>query len=114
MVKPRYSDENKEILDSILLEVPEVEPGQAFGYPAYYVNGKMFACLYEDGVAVKMPPEAVEELKRQEGVFEFRPMDKHVMKQWVLIKRDSPRGYLDDRDKLMTSIEYVFSISKEK
>lgn len=112
MANARFNSENREVLDSILLEVPDVEPGQAFGYPAYYVNGKMFACIYEDGVAVKLPRDVVQGLLEQEGVFEFKPMDRHVMKEWVLIRRDEPEDYGGDRDTLMHAMEYVFSISK--
>ncbi len=114
MTKSRFNEDIKEIIDSILLDFPEVEVGKAFGYPAYYVNGKMFACIYEDGVSIKVPEETVSELVGQEGIFEFRPMDRHKMKEWILIIREHPEGYLEDRELLKNSLDYVYQLSVEK
>ena len=80
MPKMTFNPEVKEVLDSFLLENPEVEAGKAFGLPAYYVNGKMFASVYENGATIKVPIAMVEELLQKDGISEFRPMDKHVMK----------------------------------
>lgn len=42
MPKMTFDPRVKEALDSFLLENVEVEPGKAFGLPAYHASGKMF------------------------------------------------------------------------
>lgn len=111
MAAQRYDPEAKGVLDSMLLDDIEVEPGQAFGFPAYYVNGKMFACLYEEGVAIKVPPDMVEELLERPSVGEFRPLGRHRMKQWVLLTRGSPEEYRGDLELLLTAKEHVHLLS---
>ena len=41
----------------MLLGLPGAKAGKMFGYEAYYVFGKMFACIYGDGVGIKVPEE---------------------------------------------------------
>lgn len=114
MAPPRFKQENKEILDSLLSGKWEVESGKAFGLPAYYVNGKMFACVYEEGVAIKVPEKLVGELIEKPEISRFEPMGRHKMKQWVLITRGEPEGYLEDMDLFRTSIDYVHELSAGK
>jgi hypothetical protein len=53
MVGPSYIPEHKAVLDDFLLTLPGVHAGKMFGYPAYYVNKKLFACVYGEGVGVR-------------------------------------------------------------
>jgi predicted DNA-binding protein (MmcQ/YjbR family) len=114
MPKMTFNPEVKEVLDSFLLENPEVEAGKAFGLPAYYVNGKMFASVYENGATIKVPIAMVEELLQKDGISEFRPMDKHVMKNWVLIEREDPEDLVEDRDLFDKAFEYVLDLTTKK
>ena len=45
MTKIKYNSKHKEILDNFLLKIPIVNSGKMYGYPAYYVGGKLFASL---------------------------------------------------------------------
>lgn len=108
-----FDPEVKEALDAFLLENVEVEPGKAFGLPAYYVNGKMFAAVYEDGASIKVPEEMVAELMARDGISEFRPMERHVMKNWVLIRREDPADYVKDRELFQAAFDYVYLLSKQ-
>lgn len=112
MPKMGYSREIRDVLDSFLLENPDVEPGKAFGMPAYYINGKMFAGVYEDGATIKVPEETAAELLERDGFEEFRPMDRHTMKNWVVIKREDPREYVKDRELFEDAMGYVLLLSK--
>ena len=114
MPKMSYDPEVKEVLDSMLLDNVEVEPGKAFGLPAYYINGKMFAAVYEDGATIKVPEETAAELLERDGMHEFRPMDKHVMKNWVLIRRESPEDYREDKELFQLAFDHVYVLSKQK
>ncbi len=62
MGKANFNVEHKKILDSFLLETPGVVSGKMFGYPAYYINNKLFACVYENGVGIKIPGNKANEL----------------------------------------------------
>ncbi len=61
----RFIPEQKQVIDAILSGVPGVSERKTFGHPAYYVRGKMFASLIEDGVALKLPEAAVADLVAQ-------------------------------------------------
>lgn len=112
MAKLVYDPGHKRVLDDMLLDIPGVKPGRMFGLPGYYVGGKLFACLYEKGVAVKLPEGERERLLREEGVETFVPMGKHAMKEWVLINRKDSRDYLELEDAFIASVEYVLSLRK--
>ncbi len=110
MSKVQYNEKHKEILDSFLLDIPIVKPGKMYGHPAYYVNGKLFASLYMDGVCVKIPKQRITELLENEGIKPFKPMGRK-MKEWILIIRDNSEDYINDRYIFEESIQYVSSIA---
>lgn len=76
ITKANYNLAIKLVLDSFLLPIPVVVPGKMFGYPADYVNKKLFACVYEEGVGLKVPFENANELIGKEGIIAFTPMGK--------------------------------------
>jgi len=110
MARANYSPDHKEVLDSFLLKMPGVVPGKMFGYPAYYTNGKLFACLYEGGVGIKVPEELAEELIGKEGMIHFQPLGRRKMKEWVRIDRKGSMDYLKDRGIFERSVEFVSSL----
>jgi hypothetical protein len=114
MSQEKFKPENKEVLDAILLEMPGVKPGQMFGYPAYFVNGKLFACLYEEGVAIKIPENKAQELVGREGIIYFQPQGRRKMREWIQINREDPEEYRDDGEIFLNSIRYVASLAGEK
>jgi hypothetical protein len=114
MAKSKYKEENKLILDSFLLETQGVVPGKMFGYPAYYTNKKLFACIYEDGVAVKIPENKVNELIGKKGISHFQPMGRSKMREWILINREKPGEYLKDKEIFNDSIKFVLTMSSKK
>ena len=113
MAKFTFDPQIKEALDSFLLDNPEVEPGKAFGMPAYYVNGKMFAGVFADGATIKVPPETAAELLQSEGIDEFQPMAGRTMKNWVLIRREDPADYIKERKLFDAAFDYVYALTKE-
>ena len=110
--KRKYNVENKVILDSFLLLIPRVKPGKMFGYPAYYVGGKLFACVYEDTVGVKVPESLVKTLLTREEIVHFQPMGRRKMREWIQINRTNSQEYLNDKDIFEASIAYVSSLVK--
>ncbi len=114
MSKSRFNQQHKKILDSFLLKIPGVVPGKMFGYPAYYVGRKLFACLYEEGVGIKVPETLANELIGKKGIFNFQPMGRAKMREWIQINRRNSEDYLKDQDIFISSIEFVSSGLKAK
>ena len=109
----KYNEKHKESLDSFLLDIPIVNPGKMYGYPAYYVGGKPFASLYNDGVCIKIPELRVKELLKKDGFFPFEPMGRK-MREWIFITRKNSEDYQKDRDIFEESIEFVSSLANIK
>ncbi len=108
-----FDPDIKEALDAFLLDNPEVEPGKAFGMPAYYINGKMFAGVFGDGATVKVPEEMVPELLERPTISEFSPMEGRKMKNWVIIRRDDPAEYVKDKVVFQAAFDHVYALTTE-
>lgn len=107
----KFNPEHKEVMDTILLSIPGVSPGKMFGYPAYYVKGKMFACLYENGIGIKVPEEMALDLVGKEGITNFQPLGRKRMREWIQITRERSRDYVKDEWIFQGSVGYVSSLN---
>ena len=110
MTKAVFDPEVKKVIDSILLKNPSVISGKMFGYPAYYVNKKLLACIYENGVGVKVPADLANQLIGKKGIVHFQPMGIPRMKEWIQINRENPGDYLKDLEIFETSMSFVTSL----
>lgn len=81
MGKLTFNPEHRAILDPLLLRIPGVAAGKMFGYPAYYVNKKLFACVYGEGVGVKVPEEVATKLLSKRHIVPFQPLGKPRMRE---------------------------------
>ena len=113
MVNSKFNQEIKDVIDSIMLQIQGVVKGKMFGYPAYYINKKLIACIYEDGVGIKVPESLANELRRQEGITNFQPMGRRKMKEWIQINRENPKEFLKDIGIFEASVAYVTQLSKK-
>jgi len=111
MVKVVYNVTHKEVLDYLLLKISIVKSGKMFGYPAYYVGGKLFACLYGDVVGVKVPEVLATKLLKRDDIAYFQPLGRRKMREWIQINRDTLDDYMKDQDIFDASIKYVASLS---
>lgn len=109
-----FRPEIRTVLDRVLLGIPGVTPGKMFGYPAYYVLGKMFACVYESGVGIKVPEKTAESLAGLPGFTYFQPLGRRKMKSWIFLERSDPEDYGKEHPLFMTSIGYVSSMADGK
>ncbi|MCE7741335.1 MAG: hypothetical protein GOP50_02650 [Candidatus Heimdallarchaeota archaeon] len=108
-----HDEELKEIFDSFLLELPDVQPGKVFGMPGYYVEGKLFASIFGSGLVIKLPKEHCENLiENEDGFDHFAPLGNN-MKQWVVITKDDPESFEDEMDLILQSIEFVKTTIKK-
>ncbi|MBN1190986.1 MAG: hypothetical protein JXA46_14620 [Dehalococcoidales bacterium] len=113
MAKVIFSPEVKQVVDSILLKNPSVVPGKMFGYPAYYINKKLFACIYENGAGLKVPADAVDQLVGKKGIVHFQPLGRAKMKEWIQINRENPEDCFNDIDIFETSMSFVASLNQK-
>ena len=110
MRKTDYSPEIKKAIDAILLKNPAIAPGRMFGYPAYYVNKRLFACIYKNGVGLKVPETVANELIGRKGILHFQPLGRPRMKEWIQINRENPGDYMKDVEIFKTSVSFVASL----
>ena len=114
MAKSNVESGHKAILDSLLLDIPGVVEGKMFGHAAYYVNGKLFACIHGGGVGVKVLEGIANKLLSEQRAVPFQPMDKPKMREWVQINRARSADYRKDIGILRTSVQFVSHLRSVK
>jgi len=82
-----------------------------FGYPAYYVGRKLFACVYGEGIGVKVPEEVATRLLSKRHIVPFQPLGKPRMREWIQINREKSADYQRDLDIFQGSIDFVRRLS---
>ena len=111
MSKAKFNENHKKIIDAIFEEIPEVKPGKMFGYPGYYIGGKLFACIYMNGVGLKLPEKLANQLRERDYIDYFQPLGRKKMREWIQINRVKSEDYYKDKDVLFSSLSYVASIA---
>lgn len=106
MAEGRFNPTQKRVIDSILDGMPGVSERKTFGHPAYYIRVKMFATLAEDGLALKLPYDVVEELVRQAVCMPWVPGGA-AMGSWFHIVLPDAEAYRSYTSYLEQSVEYV-------
>ncbi len=112
MTNQNFNKDHKEMLDSILLNLPQVKEGKMFGYPAYYVKGKLFACVMEDGVCIKVSEKLVMKLLEEKSAIPFERMGRK-MREWVQLNRTNSKDYIEEKSVFKQSAEYVLSLANK-
>ena len=105
-----YDQTYKDTLDSLLLPLPEVTAGKMFGYPAYFTAGRLFACLMDHVIGLKVPADLAVDLLLQPFISPFQPFGKAKMKEWIQINRERPEDLESDISVFLASITYVSSL----
>ncbi len=104
---PGYRADVVEVLDRLFARQPKVTRGSMFGFPAFYTGGKLFACVYGDGVGLKLPQAMVQDLEGKPGFTPFQPYGMAKRKEWVSVQRDRAARYADDLDLFLAAIRFV-------
>ena len=112
MPKPNFNPDHQHALDALLLHLPGVTPGKMFGYPAYYVHKKLFACIYGEGIGIKVPQTLADELLAQGRAIHFQPMGRPRMREWVQINRAVSDDYEQDLEVLKAAVRHVGALAK--
>ncbi len=108
MKSDSVSSGHKAVLDTLLLAIHGVEAGELSGMPAYFVNKRMFACIANGGVGIRLPAAAAANLQFSAShVFPFQPKGVPATREWVQLNRENSADYEKDRDIFMASYEFV-------
>ncbi len=111
---PKYREEVVEVLGRLMLGWTEVRLGKMFGFPAYYCGRSLFACVYGDGLGLKLPENTAARLKRLPGIEPFRPYGKPEMREWVWIRRRDAGTYERDAGFLREAAVYATASPKNR
>lgn len=99
---------HKAVLDSLLLQIRGVEAGEMSGLAAYFVNKRMFACLCNGGVGIRLPASTAANLQfSNQNVFPFQPKGMPSTREWVQLNHEDSASYEKDRDIFLASIDFV-------
>lgn len=78
------------------------------GFAAYFVNKKMFACIHEGGVGIRLPVSTAENLQfSNANAGPFQPHGRPSSREWVQIDHENSADYQKDMDVFLASIEFV-------
>ena len=106
-----HLDRLTELLDQVRPELAStraLEFKNVFGATAGYVDGAIFISSGRFGIALRLPPDTLAKLFKEEGVEPLQYFEKgHVKKEYAVL----PTRILEDKDRFKglvdASIEYV-------
>ncbi len=105
-----FNPKHKVVLDDLLLGKPHVQAGKMFGFPAYYAGKKLCICLYEQGVALKLPEQSAAKLLASDrNAVPFQPMGRRKMREWVQINLSRSEDYRRYEAVLDESVRHVLA-----
>jgi hypothetical protein len=95
-------------IDAVLLKLPGVSAKKINGLDAYFVNDRMFACISDQGVGLRLPVAAATELQFSRGdVVPFQPGGMASTREWIQINRADAAEYEKDLGLFQDSIAFV-------
>lgn len=109
-----YREEVLEALLKLLGPYDDITRDNMFGFPAFRASGQIFACVYQNGISLKMPKAAAEAIVQSPGISPFIPFGRARMRQWVHIERKKPANYIKDFPLIEASIHYVRTLKPKK
>ena len=104
---PRFRTDHLVAVRSFLADRDDVCEGRMFGYPAFFVGRRMFACVYGEGVGIKVPAELAACLLERTDTEPFRPYGKATMKEWVQINHARANDYQADLSVFLASVRFA-------
>ena len=98
----------KAVIDSLLLQIRGVEAGEMSGLPAYFINKRMFACIANGGVGIRLPAATAANLQfSNQNASPFQPKGMPATREWVQLSHEDPASYEKDKELFLASIEFV-------
>ena len=78
------------------------------GLPAYFVGKKMFACICNGGVGIRLSASEAANLQFSMGnVVPFQPKGRPATREWIQINHENSADYEKDVEIFRASIEFV-------
>jgi len=95
-------------IDALLLKLPGVSARKINGLDAYFVSDRMFACINDRGVALRLPAAVATELHfSRDNVVPFQPGGIASTREWIQIDRADAAEYEKDLQLFQDSIAFV-------
>ena len=99
---------HKQVLDAMLLELSGVQAGEMTGLLAYFVGKRMFACICNGGVGVRLPAADAANLQfSNNNVVPFEPKGRQSTQEWIQINHNDSADYEKDLEIFQSSIAFV-------
>lgn len=99
---------HKRVLDAMLLKFPGVEAGEMTGLLAYFVGKKMFACICNGGVGVRLSSADAANLQfSKDNVVPFEPKGRRSTREWIQINHQDSADYEQDLEIFRSSVAFV-------
>ncbi|MFI4973039.1 MAG: TfoX/Sxy family protein [Caulobacterales bacterium] len=86
---------------------PRIERRKMFGYPSAFVNGNMFAGVFQDQVFARLGPDERARLEAAHGPLPFEPMPGRPMKDYTRL----PDDVLEDEAEVAATLARAFGFS---
>ena len=97
------------IFEASVRFIPGITQRKMFGYPAAYVNGYLFAGLFENSLVLKLPAESRSELLKLPGAARFEPIPGRTMGEFVVVPQSVVKNHAQLKPWLELAYEYVKS-----
>ena len=99
---------HKRILDAMLLKFPGVEAGEMTGLLAYFVGKRMFACICNGGVGVRLSAADAANLQfSKDNIVPFEPKGRRSTREWIQINHQDSADYEKDLEIFRSSVAFV-------
>lgn len=98
----------KEQIDALLLKLPGVSARTITGLDAYFVSDKMFACISDAGIGLRLPAAMATELQFScDFIGPFSPGGLASTREWIQIRRANAADHVKDLDLFQASVDFV-------
>ncbi|HSE00993.1 MAG TPA: hypothetical protein VLB72_09705 [Burkholderiales bacterium] len=95
-------------IDALLLKLPGVSARKIHGLDAYFVSDRMFACISDRGIGLRLPAATATELHfARDNIVPFQPAGMASSREWIQINRADAADYEKDLELFQASIEFV-------
>lgn len=113
-MKAKYLDKITKLLERThpkLADTCRIAFKNCFGAVAGYVNGRIFISCGKFGVALRLPPEALEDVFKEEGVRHLKYFPNgHIKKEYAVLSNEIIENERQFKKLVDSSIMHVLSL----
>jgi len=115
-MKTKWQKSPQELVDLMaeMMKGVKCDHRKMFGYPAYFVDGKMFAGLFADQVFLRLSEEDQKKLiEEYPNANHLEPVKGRAMKSYMVIPREAYSSGEAFKHWLLSSLEYTRTLPKK-